>query len=156
MRKILPINLLIACLTLTACSDHVGTIVVDTVGPEAPINDPDTGGFSPKEPVGGGTQPRTGGGTAGTGTGDTGGIGEEEPTRVGGTQAGTQGGAQGGAGGGGTGEGGNPGTEPEGGGNGGQPVPEPGTLFLVGSGLAGLSASLVRRRRRRENGAQKD
>lgn len=148
MRKILSINLLIACLTLTACSDHVGTIVTDTVGPEAPINDPDTGGFSPSEPVGGTKQPSTGGGTAGTGTEETGGVGEEEPTRVGGTQGGT--------GGGGTGEGGNPGTEPEGGGNGGQPVPEPCTLLLVGSGFAGLSASLLRRRRRRENGGQKD
>lgn len=160
MRKLLSINLLIACLTLTACSDHVGTIVTDTVGPEAPINDPDTGGFSPSEPVGGGTQPGTGGGTAGTGTGETGGVGEEEPTRVGGRQGGTHGGThgrtQGGTGGGGTGEGGNPGTEPEGGGNGGQPVPEPCTLLLVGSGFAGLSASLLRRRRRRENGAQTD
>lgn len=144
MRKTLSINLLLVCLSLTACSDHVGTIVTDTVGPEAPINEPDSGVFSPTEPIAGGEEPTGGttpaGGTVGGGTGETG-AANQEPIG-GGTQGGTAGGAAGG-------EGGTPGSE--GGGGGGQPVPEPGTLLLVGSGLAGVGASLLRRRRRREN-----
>src|SRR5690606_19369461 len=137
MRKILSINLLVACLALSASSDRVGTIVTDQAGPEAPINDPDTGVFNPSEPVaGGGETPNGGSGNTGTGSGGQG------------TGGGTQGGGSGSSG---SGEGGNPGVEPEGGGSGGQPVPEPGTLLLVGSGLAGIGASLLRRRRRRED-----
>lgn len=40
------------------------------------------------------------------------------------------------------------GNEPQVHGGGSQPVPEPGTLLLVGSGLAGVGASLLRRRRK--------
>jgi len=143
MCKILSLNLLVVALMLTGCSDHVGTTVVDTLGPEAPINEPDTGVFAPTEPVGGGsTQPGTAGGSAGTAAGEPG-SGNEEPTGGGGTQGGSSGSGE-------TGEGTIPGSEPGGGGSGGQPVPEPGTLLLVGSGLAGIGASLLRRRRRRE------
>jgi hypothetical protein len=148
MRKILTINLLIACLILPACTDHVGTVVTDKAGPEAPINDPDSGVFNPSEPAAGGDDPvagNTGGSTnaGGTGGGNSGGTGQ------GSSGSGTQPGGGGSPAGGG---GGNPGGEPGGGNSGGQPVPEPGTLLLVGSGLAGIGASLLRRRRRREDG----
>ena len=144
MRKPLSINLLIACLMMTACSDHVGTIVTDQVGPEAPINEPDQGVFSPSDPGAGGSSPVAGGTTgAGTSGGGNGAGGSSQPDPVGGgTAGGTGGGSTGGAT-------HNPGLE--GGNNGGQPVPEPGTLLLVGSGLAGVGASLLRRRRRRED-----
>jgi hypothetical protein len=150
MRKTLSTSLLIACLAVTACSDHVGTVLADKAGPEAPINDPDTV-FSPSEPIAdSGEQaaaqgPSDGGTAAGGGT-DAGGSGGSSG-QSGGSQSGgggSPGGSNPGAG------GGKPGSEPEADGQGGQPVPEPGTLLLVGSGLAGIGASLLRRRRRQE------
>jgi len=147
MRKLLSTTLL-ASLTLAACSDRAGTIVTDTLGPEAPINSPDTGVIAPGDPGGSSTtQPSNGGGvnggTAGSGTGEPG-NGQEEPIGGGNPQGGTAGSA---------GETGSAGVEPGGGGSGAQPVPEPGTLLLVGTGLAGIGASLRRRRRRLEEGS---
>lgn len=136
MRKILFINLLIASFVFPACSDGSGTIVTDRIGPEAPINDPDTGVFNPSSPVAGG----------GSGTPDVG-SGQEEPggSTGGSTGTGPQGGGNG------SGNTGEPNPGGEGSGNqGGQPVPEPGTLLLFGTGLAGIGASLLRRRRRRD------
>ena len=142
MRKTLFINLMLASLAFTACSEGSGLIVTDTIGPEAPINAPDTGVFTPVEPSPNSTTQPSNGGSAGSGSGEPG--GQSEPVGGGGNQGGSSSNT-------GTGEGGNPGAEP-GGSNGSQPVPEPGTLFLVGSGLAGFGASLLRRRRRREEG----
>ncbi|MFT4512099.1 MAG: hypothetical protein ACI89X_004480 [Planctomycetota bacterium] len=136
MRKTLFINLLIASIVFPSCSDSSATVVTDRVGPEAPINEPDTGVFNPTGPVAGEGE-GTSNGSPAAGTGE-GGVVVEDP---GGSPAG-------GNGAGGVGEGPNPGQE--GGGNpaGGQPVPEPGTLLLFGTGLAGIGAALMRRRRR--------
>ena len=145
MRKTLFINLLIASLVFPSCSDGSATVVTDRVGPEAPINEPDSGVFNPTGPVAGGEGEAntTGGSGTPTGAGGSGAVGE-------GGQAGGEpgGGAQPGGNGTPAGGGGNPGEEGNGGG--GQPVPEPGTLLLFGTGLAGVGASLLRRRRREE------
>jgi hypothetical protein len=123
---------LLLCFAFAACADHTSSsrrVVAD--GPEAPVNEPDSQIVEPQVP-GGGSSPEAGGdqGSGGEG-GGTGGSGLE-----------------GGGGGGGGGNGGSPGGGAEGGG-GGSPVPEPGTLLLVGTGLAG--AALLRRRKPRHD-----
>lgn len=161
MPKTLTIHLLLACFAFASCSEHTGTVLQQSSGPEAPINEPDTNVF---EPIAGGGG--NGGGDTSEPTGNGAGSGSSadpgDPTSEPGTGGGGEGGGgQGGNGQGGNGQGGstgstgepgggNPGEEPTEGGNGGQPVPEPGTLLLVGSGLAGVGASLLRRRRRRD------
>lgn len=148
MRKTLTLNLLIASLVFPACSDGAATVVTDRIGPEAPINEPDTGVFNPTGPVAGGEGSTTGGNTNG---GET-----ASGTSTGGTSEGTaaqeeQGtGAQGGGNSSGSGGEPLPGEEESAAGGGGQPVPEPGTLLLFGTGLAGIGASLLRRRRRED------
>ena len=129
MRKTLLINLLIASLALPACSEKSVTIVTDHIGPDAPINDPDTRAFNPTSNS---SDPDP------TGLGNTAGGGQADPTNnpddsddspklIAGPT---------------------PGQEGQGNGSGGEPVPEPGTLLLVGSGLAGIGASILHRRRR--------
>ena len=168
MRKFLSINLLIACIALPSCSDGTANFVSSADGPDAPINDPDTGVFNPANPGSGNTTEPTNGGTTGSGA-NSGGTGEggepSDPGNGGGTTGGgSTGGGSSGAGNGGTGGGTNTGGGGGGGGGGGssvgseggssgQPVPEPGTLFLVGTGLAGVGASLLRRRRKNEQPA---
>ncbi len=130
MRKILTVQLLIACLALGSCGDSADIIVTDRIGPDAPINGPDTGVFNPGEP-----QASDETSTNGIHVGNT---GEVDPAAGGQTNTSSPSGS------------GNPGNEPASGTEGGQPVPEPGTLLLVGSGLAGISSRHFWLRRRRQ------
>lgn len=123
--RLLPILAVLAGLTLGACGggSHTKSIAPAST-PPSPVNPPDPGSSG-----GGGGSPgtETGGSTSGGGSG---GGGSGGSTSGGGSTGG------GGTSGGGTGSGS----------GGGQPVPEPSTFVLVGTGLAGLS--LLRRRRK--------
>lgn len=146
MRKNLFYTLLLTC-GFAACADHTGTSIV-TDGPQAPINEPDTRVIEP----GGSSGSNSNNATSGGGTGLEGNSGSGGSNQGGGT--GTAGGTGSSAGSGGEGgeggDGGN-GGNPPGGGEGGSPVPEPGTLLLVGTGLAGLAGASLRRRQKKAN-----
>lgn|GEM_PF-4940545 len=130
MRKISLYILMAAALALAACGNGSSVPILTIGGPQPPINDPDTGVFNPPNPGGSGAAGNTAGGQAGN------------PGGAGGAPSTNQGNSSGGP------AGGGPGGGPGGGAAGGQPVPEPGTLLLFGSGIAGLGASLLRRKRR--------
>ncbi|MBK8976749.1 MAG: PEP-CTERM sorting domain-containing protein [Planctomycetes bacterium] len=141
---------LISSLTLVAlcaaCSDTgTGGLPVDPgTNPQPPINGPDGDAFADPSLGGGTTEPAppvTPPGTSGS-TGNSGSSGGTPPG--GGEPPGGSGNPPGGNP---PPPGGNP--PPGGGGNPAAPVPEPGTMLLFGSGLAG-AAWLRRRRNRRE------
>lgn len=144
MHILAKISLLTISLLLPACADSGAPALGNDPGPQAPVNDPDSGVFNPP---GGGNGTSAGSNNSGSGnSGSTGSSGAGNSGSNGGSGSGGSGGGNGGGSGGGNGGG-------SGGGNGGgasgsQPVPEPGTLILFGTGLAGVGASLLRRRRR--------
>ncbi|MGE3354131.1 MAG: PEP-CTERM sorting domain-containing protein [Planctomycetota bacterium] len=136
MRQYLLTASLLLSLGLAACADHAGSFVAVDQAPQPPIgpSDGNTVGSNPIADTGsavpgngdgfdggGGNPPAGGGGSSGGGKGDGGGKGGGGSTGGGGSNGGA------------------------GGDSGGSPVPEPGTMLLVGTGLAG--AALMRRRR---------
>lgn len=145
MRKNLFYSVLLAC-GFAACADHTGTSIV-TDGPQAPINEPDTRVIEPNGSSGGANNVTSGGGNGLEGNSGNGGANQGGGAGTGGgngSSAGSSG--EGGEGG----EGGN-GGNPPGGSEGGSPVPEPGTLLLVGTGLAGLAGASLRRRQKKSS-----
>jgi hypothetical protein len=126
---------LTACFCFAACADHRGDLVVVTDVPQTPVNRPDNGSGTSNPPASGGAGETSSQVNNGTGSGAGSGG---EPSGGGGSTGQSSGGSSGGGNGGG---GGTPPSGPEGS----QPVPEPSTLILVGTGLA--AATLLRRRK---------
>ncbi len=139
MHKKLLLPLLLI-LPIAACAKSNGTLAAVDDGPAAPINDPDTRVIEPSggNPIEPGSN-ETPGGVPGSNNGSTGGASTSTSSPGG---PGSPGG-----------NGSQPGNNDPGGNSGsnaGSPVPEPGTLILFGSGIAGLAGFSLRRRRRED------
>lgn len=142
---------LLLTLPFAACSDSARPLTVANSGPAAPINDPDTQVIEPTPEIPGGLEGESGSNpnTSGlpvsngneTGTGLPGSGGTAGSSNQGGSGNGSNEGNVGNS---------NNGPGNNGGGQSGSPVPEPGTLLLFGSGLAGLAGFSLRRRRRED------
>jgi hypothetical protein len=142
MKSLLLPSVLLAFVVLPSCADSNSFTTPTATGPEEPINPPDPGVFNPGGSGGSNPTSNNNTGASTNGGGNTSGGGGGSSGGGGGNGGGGNGG--GGNGGGGNGGGGN------GGGGGGAPVPEPSTLILFGSGLAGMGASLLRRRKKQQ------
>jgi hypothetical protein len=126
MRHFLLSASLILSIGLTACADHTGTVIALDSPTPPPIGGGDVQNITPTTAPGTGSleAPAPGGSNGFTPGGTTAGASGSTNTGTAGTGASGLGG-------------GNP--------PGGSPVPEPGTMLLVGTGLAG--AAFMRRRR---------
>ncbi|MCA8948105.1 MAG: PEP-CTERM sorting domain-containing protein [Planctomycetes bacterium] len=132
---------LLLTLPFAACSNHGRGTLVANDGPAAPINQPDTQVIEPNGGVPRGLEEEP---SSGNETGSTGGSSDVSATSTAGANS------SGGSGGPANGNHGQNGAGQNGGSQSGSPVPEPGTLLLFGTGLAGLAGASLRRRRRRD------
>ncbi|MCR9246770.1 MAG: PEP-CTERM sorting domain-containing protein [bacterium] len=146
---------LLLILPIAACSNKTGSLVVAD-GPAAPINEPDTNVIEPNGETGapdpsGGSNGSNNSGLPGSGLpGNNGGTGTSQSQNgQPGSNGSNPGGGVGNGNGQGPGTGGGPGTG-TGGSQSGSPVPEPGTLLLFGTGLAGFAGFSLRRRKRED------